>query len=72
MNSVSTIRTSIISETESYTDKIYDETVKCKIKKEILLEFPLQHRFPAKKKETNTLKSLSKASMIKSPLSKAK
>ena len=42
-------------------------TLKSDLKKEILLE--LQHRFPSeKKKETNILKSLFKASTIKSPL----
>ena len=46
-NSVSTIRTSTISKTERYIDKIYDETVKSEPKKEILLE--LQHRFSGKK-----------------------
>ena len=53
-------------------DKIYDETVKSELKNEILLE--LQHRFPSKKKkkETNILNSLSKASTIKSPFLKAK
>ena len=70
-NSVSTMRTSTISKTERYIDKIYDETVKSELKKEILLE--LQHRFPSKKKkETNILKSLSKASTIKSPFLKTK
>ena len=65
-NSVSTMRTSTISKTGKYIDKIYDETVKSELKKEILLE--LQHRFPSeKKKETNILKSLFKASTIKSP-----
>ena len=44
-NSVSTIRTSIISKKERYIDKIYEETVKSSLKKEILLE--LQHIFPA-------------------------
>ena len=44
-NSVSTIRTSTISKTERYIDKIYEETVKSELKKEILLE--LQHRLPA-------------------------
>ena len=39
-------------------------TSKSELKSEILLE--LRHRFPAKKKEINTLKSLSKASTIKS------
>ena len=43
-NSVSTIRTSTISKTEKYIDKIYEETVKSELKKEILLE--LQHRLP--------------------------
>ena len=47
-NSVSTMRTSTISKTERYIDKIYDETVKSELKKEILLE--LQHRFPSEKK----------------------
>ena len=69
-NSASIMRTSTISKAERYIDKIYDETVKSELKKEILLE--LQHRFPAEKKEMNTLKSLSKASMIKSPHLKAK
>ena len=69
-NSVSTMRTSTISKTERYIDKIYDETVKSELKKEILLE--LQHRFPFEKKETSILKSLSKASTIKSPFLKAK
>ena len=32
-------------------DKIYDETVKSEVKKEILLD--MQQRFPSKKKETN-------------------
>ena len=45
-------------------------TSKSKLKDETLLE--LQHRFSAEKKETNTLKSLSKASTIKSLLLKAK
>ena len=64
------MRTSTISKKERYIDKIYYETVKSGLKKEILLE--LQHRFPFVKKETNILKSLSKASTIKSPLLKAK
>ena len=42
-DSVSTMRTSTISKTERYIDKIYDETVKSELKKEILLE--LQHKF---------------------------
>ena len=46
-NSVSTMRIPTISKTERYIDKIYDKTVKSKLKKEILLE--LQHRFPTKK-----------------------
>ena len=46
-DSVSTMRTSTISKTERYIDKIYDETVKSELKKEILLE--LQHRFPSEK-----------------------
>ena len=45
-------------------------TWKSELKNEMLLE--LQHRFPAEKKETNTFKSLSKVSTIKSPLLKAK
>ena len=69
-DSLSTMRTSTISKTERYIDKIYDETVKSELKKEIFLE--LQHRFLAEIKETKTLKSLSKASTIKSPLLKAK
>ena len=51
-NSVSTMRTSIISKTERYIDKIYDETVKNELKKEILLE--LQHRFSSEKKRKQT------------------
>ena len=51
-NSVSTMRTSSISKTESYIDKIYGETVKSELKKEILLE--LQHRFPSEKKKKRT------------------
>ena len=47
-DSASTMRTSTISKTERYIDKIYDETVKSELKKEILLE--LQHRFPSEKK----------------------
>ena len=47
-DSVSTMRISTISETETYIDKIYDETVKSGLKKEILLE--LQHRFSSEKK----------------------
>ena len=47
-NSLSTMRTSTISKTERYIDKIYDETVKSELKKEILLE--LDHRFPSDKK----------------------
>ena len=47
-DSVSTMRTSTISKTERYIDKIYDETVKSELKKEILLE--LQHKFPSGKK----------------------
>ena len=35
-DSVSTMRTSTISKTERYIDKIYDETVKSDLKKEIL------------------------------------
>ena len=62
------MRTSTISKKERYIDKIYYETVKSELKKEILLE--VQHRFPFEKKETNIL-SLSKASTIKSPLLKA-
>ena len=46
-DSVSTMRTSTISKTGRYIDKIYDETVKSELKKEILLE--LQHKFPAGK-----------------------
>ena len=42
------MRTSTISKTERYIDKIYDETVKSELKKEILLE--LQHKFPSGKK----------------------
>ena len=64
------MRTSTISKIERYIDETYDETEKSELKKEILLE--LQHRFCAEKEETNTLKSLSKASTIKSPLLKAK
>ena len=46
-------------------------TWKSELKNDIFLE--LQHRFPAeKKKETNLLKSLSKASVIKSLLLKGK
>ena len=37
------MRTPTISKTERYIDKIYDETEKSELKKEILLE--LQHRF---------------------------
>ena len=66
----STMRTSTITKTERYIDKIYDETVKSELKKEILLE--LQHRFLAKIKETKILKSLSKASTIKSRFLKGK
>ena len=51
-NSVSTVRTSTISKTEKYIDKIYNETVKSELKKEILLE--LQHRFPSEKKRKRT------------------
>ena len=51
-SSVSTMRTSTISKTERYIDKIYDETVKSELKKEILLE--LQHRFPSEKKKKRT------------------
>ena len=69
-NSVSTIRTPTIWKTERYIDKIYDKTVKGKLKKEILLELP--HKFSFEKKETNILKSISKASTIKSPLLKVK
>ena len=47
-DSVSTMRTSTISKAERYIDKIYDETVKIELKKEILLE--LQHKFPSGKK----------------------
>ena len=47
-DSVSAMRISTISETETYIDKIYDETVKSGLKKEILLE--LQHRFSSEKK----------------------
>ena len=47
-DSASTMRTSTISKTERYIDKIYDETVKSELKKEILLE--LQHKFPSEKK----------------------
>ena len=47
-NSVSTIRTSTIWKTERYFDKIYDKTVKGKLKKEILLELP--HKFSFEKK----------------------
>ena len=50
-DSVSTMRTSTISKTERYIDKIYDETVKSEVKKEILLD--MQQRFPSKKKETS-------------------
>ena len=67
-NSVSTMRTSAISKRERYIDKIYDDTVKSELKKGILLD--LQHRFSSEKKEANILKSLSKASTIKSPLLK--
>ena len=45
-------------------------TPKSEIKNKILLE--LHRRFPTKKKETNTLESLSKASTIRSLLLKAK
>ena len=51
-NPTSTMRTSIISYTEKYIDKIYDETMKSELKKEILLE--LRHRFPAEKKRQRT------------------
>ena len=47
------MRTLTILKTERYLDKIYDETVKSELKKEILLE--LQHRFPSKKKEKEHL-----------------
>ena len=50
-NSGSTMKTSTISKTEKYIDKIYDETVKSELK-EILLE--LQHRFPSEKKRKRT------------------
>ena len=52
-NSVSTMRTSTISKTESYIDKIYGETVKSELKKEILLE--LQHRVPSAEKGSGHL-----------------
>ena len=55
-NFVSSMKTSTVSKTERYINKIYDETVKNEPKKEVLLE--LQHRFPSKKKETNISKSL--------------
>ena len=47
-NSVSTMKTSTISKTERYINRIYDETVKSELKKEVLLK--LQHRFPFEKK----------------------
>ena len=45
---ISTTRTSTISKTERCIDKIFDETVKSELKKEIVLE--LQHKFPSGKK----------------------
>ena len=42
-DSASTMRTSTISKTQRYIDKIYDKTKKSELKKEILLE--LQHKF---------------------------
>ena len=59
-----------LSNTPKKTSVSSIRTSKGELKNEILLE--LQHRFPAEKKETNTLKSLSKASTIKSLLLKAK
>ena len=50
------MRTPTIKKTERYIDKIYDETVKSELKKEIFLE--LQHRFLAEIKETKTLDKL--------------
>ena len=43
------MRTSTISKTEMYIDKIYDQTIKWEQKKEILLE--LRRRFRAKKRK---------------------
>ena len=42
----------IDSKTERRIDKIYDETMKSELKKEILLE--LQHKFPSGKKRNRT------------------
>ena len=42
------MRTSTISKTERYIDKIYDKTMKSELKKEILIE--LQHKFPSENK----------------------
>ena len=42
------MRTLTISKTKKYIDKIYGETGRSELKKEILLE--LQHRFPPEKK----------------------
>ena len=53
-SSVSTMRTSTISKTEKYIDKIYDQTVNSELKKEISLK--LQHRFPSEKKGNERLK----------------
>ena len=47
-DSASTMRTSTISKTERYIDKIYDKTMKSELKKEILIE--LQHKFPSENK----------------------
>ena len=59
-----------LSNTPKKTSVSSIRTSKGELKNDILWE--LQHRFPAEKKETNTLKSLSKASTIKSLLLKAK
>ena len=44
----STVRTSTISKTERYIEKIYDKTMKSELKKEILIE--LQHKFLSENK----------------------
>ena len=44
----STIRTSTISKTKRYINRICDKTMKSELKKEILSE--LQHKFPSKNK----------------------
>ena len=43
------MRTSTISKTERYIDKIFDETVKSELNKEIFLES--QHRFLSEKRK---------------------